>query len=50
MWKLSIPDDGLRTVPRRALQNQAYNLASRHTIDTVIAKMYKEKLAEHKKV
>ena len=32
------------------LQNQAYNLPSRRTIDAVIAEMYKEKLAEHKKV
>ena len=43
-------DDGLRTVLRTALQNQAYNLASRRTIDTVIVEMYKEKLAEPKKI
>ena len=43
---LIVEDDGLRT----ALQNQAYILSSRRTIDTVIGEMYKEKLAEHKKV
>ena len=47
---LILKDDGLRT----ALQNQAYNLPSRHTIGTMIAeklqRVYREKLAELKKV
>ena len=43
-------DDGLWTILQTALQNQAYNLASRCIIDTVFGAMYKEKLAEHKKV
>lgn len=44
-----IEDEGLQTVLRIALQNQAYTLPSRRTIDNVICQMYDVKQKEHKK-
>jgi len=44
-----VEDPGLKTVLRVALQNQNYTLPSRRTIDNITARMYDEKLQEHRK-
>ena len=43
-----VEDPGLQTVMRVALQNTHYTLPSRRTIDSIIARMYDEKLQEHR--